>query len=755
MRRAAESRRSPAASITTFWALLTIASALPGAGTREATAQVRGPEIGSVRFEGNETFPSDSLARAIATQGTECRSFVLKPLCGLGMEFSLRRAHLRQRELPRDQARLTLWYRARGFREVQVDTPTVVVTFSKADVTFRISEGRPVIADRISFVGGEELYDDDLLEDLPLQPHDRLSALALGATSDTITRRLNNRGYAYAEVLQNALRPDGDPYNAQVTFEIVPGPLSAYGAISVTGLDNLSVGTVRRTMRLTSGDTYSRDQIDEATARLYGLEIVRSAAVIPRLADDQNPIVDIDVVVQEGDAYRVRLGSGWTTAECLNVESRWTSRNFLGGGRRLQIRGRLGNLLAPQFRDVLCTQSGQDEFAELTWLAAVDVLQPWIFSTRNSLTASVFAERQSLPDIFIRRAVGFQFALARTIASRTVLTGFYRPELSELDADDVLFCTGFLVCTPDDIDALEGANWLSPIGFNLTHDKSDDLLNPRTGYRLFLDAEHAAGWTQSDFRYDRVVAEARWYVSLGGASVFATRLRGGWVGSGLFDELVGASSSVEIVHPQKRFFSGGANSVRGFAQSRLGPRVLFTTSPDPLLQPVATVGGGAGCTPEEVFALTCDATAIADMLNLQPTGGTRVFEANAEVRFSLGSRLEGVLFTDVGQAWSNLEGVRLRDLEFTPGAGVRFPSPVGPIRVDLAYSFRGSEELSVLAPQIRPFEPGRDDMDDQIFVSGSPIPWVRTSQLALLGPKVLFGAEESRFQLHISIGQAF
>ena len=134
------------------------------------------------------------------------------------------------------------------------------------------------------------------------------------------------------------------------------------------------------------------------------------------------------------------------------MEARWTARNFLGGGRLLQVRGRIGNLLATDFREVLCTQSGEGEFARLTGLASVDFLQPWIFSTKNALTASIYAERQALPDVFVRRAVGAQIGLSRTISRQTVLQGFYRPELSELsEADDVLFCTGFLVCDPEDI----------------------------------------------------------------------------------------------------------------------------------------------------------------------------------------------------------------------------------------------------------------------------------------------------------------
>src|SRR5690606_14044439 len=180
-----------------------------------------------------------------------------------------------------------------------------------------------------------------------------------------------------------------------------------------------------------------------AQGRLFGMQIVRSAQVLPNLDAGPDSIVPISVDVREGDAYRVRAGAGWTSAECLNVESTWTSRNFMGGARILRLRARASNLLTREFGDLLCNVPNRTgAYEDLTWVASADFAQPWIFSTRNSLGASVFAERQSVPDIFIRHAVGLELALTRTIGPGTPLTLSYRPERSRLDAAEVLFCTG-------------------------------------------------------------------------------------------------------------------------------------------------------------------------------------------------------------------------------------------------------------------------------------------------------------------------
>jgi outer membrane protein insertion porin family/translocation and assembly module TamA len=700
----------------------------------DAPAQLA-PEVRDLVFAGNDTFARDSLERAIRTTQTECRSWVFwfpLPACLFDAGFARRRAELNERELPRDVARLEIWYQRRGFREVQVEATTLEREDGGVEVRFAIEEGRPVLTDSLAFLGVDQVGVPGLLDGLPIRAGDRWSTLGLDATRDTLVRRLRNRGYPYADVLRQSMFPAGQPYQAHVTFEVAAGTRARYGDIQVLGNVGLSDSTILKTLPFRSGDPYRLDQLADGQARLFGLEMVTSASVAPDLGPQNDSIIPLLVRVQEGDPYRVRVGVGHSSAECLNAEARWTSRNFRGGGRVLQLRGRLSNVLTHQFRELLCWQGGEGAYADLTWVAAVDFSQPWIFSTRNSFNASLFAERQSVPGIFVRRAVGVQLAIVRAVGPRTPLTLSYRPELSSLSAAQTLLCTGLLVCRREDIDFLTSAQRLAPLGLNLTRDLSNSLLNPTSGYRLIVDLEHAAGWTWSEYRYDRAVLEGTWYSGLNATSVLATRIRGGWVGSTAGDE------ATDIVPPQKRFYAGGANSVRGFGQSRLGPRVLVV-GPSALV--ADTLEGGAGCTVAEVVDLSCDASGVGG-LDSRATGGTRVLEGNLELRFALARDFEAVTFADFGQVWGPDQTVDMTDLEFTPGIGFRYLSPVGPIRVDLGYSFRGSEPLPVLTERIQP--------------SGTaPVGFVGTGDLTVLDPRVDYSETESRFQLHISIGQAF
>jgi outer membrane protein insertion porin family/translocation and assembly module TamA len=276
-----------------------------------------------------------------------------------------------------------------------------------------------------------------------------------------------------------------------------------------------------------------------------------------------------------------------------------------------------------------------------------------------------------------------------------------------------------------------------------------------------MDLEHAADWTGSEYRYTRVLAEGAWYTQSDTRWVLATRLRGGWVLPGGFQGLTTGGSSDEIVHPDKRLYAGGSNSVRGFAQNRLGPQVLQVLDVGKL---TSTEGpdGGPLCAPESILDLSCDAGALPDDDFLpRPNGGTTMLEGSVEFRFPVaGAIWEGATFLDFGQVWTEDGGPDLGTVEFTPGLGIRYFSPIGPIRVDLAYRLGGEDWLQAVTSSVRPFDPNLDSEAARLLgPDGSPLPWVEAEELALLGPRIRWGDDAGwtfrRFQLHLSIGQAF
>jgi len=730
-----------------------------GAFAHPASAQTGPVEVTALSFSGNETFPGDSLANAIVNRRSECRSFFLAPFCLFRTGFARTERFLRERELSRDVARLRLYYYERGFREAAIDTAINRLTEGEVRIRFDVDEGRPVLISELTVTGTEGLEELELEDALPLQVGDRFSRILLDTARDTISTRLRNQGYPLADVFISSSILTGS-YAAGVTLDIDSGPYASFGPISISGNREVSDGVIRRMLTFNEGDEYSRDATLSGQRNLFNLEIIQSAQVVDTL--HAGNIVPVEVSVAEGSVHRVRAGLGWSTIDCLNTEGRWSSRNFFGGARRLQVRARLSNILAEEMQDSVCGEAGVGEFGDLNWLVSADFTQPWIFSSRYSLSAGLFFERQSLQPVFVREAVGVDMGLVRRLGRGTSVALSYRPQLSSLAAAEVFFCTSFLVCTPTDIDVLQSANWLAPVGVSLAQDRTNRILNPTRGYSAVLDVEMASGLTGSDFSYNRAFAQVAAYKESSHGQVLAARVRGGWVGAGTFGLLRGVG---DIVHPQKRFYGGGPNSVRGFGQNQLGPRVLTVVDVGRLLFPL-TAGGVAVCLPEEIVDLTCDASTLTDgqFDTPRPTGGRVILEGSAELRFPIETgTFEAAAFVDVGQVWSENEPIDLSDLQITPGIGLRYRSPVGPIRIDVGYRTRGGETLQVVTSQIRPFLLAEDDLEDRLerMVGDETLTldYVLDDDLAVLSPRVRFGESDafslSRLQLHFSIGQAF
>ncbi|MDT8368477.1 MAG: BamA/TamA family outer membrane protein [Longimicrobiales bacterium] len=728
-----------------------------------AHAQTDRPEVREIAFRGNRAFSDDALRAAIVNRRTECRFWFVQPFCWMGMGVMHARQYLAPRQLPLDVLRIERFYAERGYRDADADT-AIVQAGEKVEVIFTIEEGVPIVIDSLGFQGLESVPPArraSLVKDLPIRVGDPLDAIRIDEARQLILKRLREVGYAHADVLIDQFIPAGTR-RASLDFILDTGPEVRIGEIVVVGNQILDERSVRRMVPFDSGDLYNRRALEDGQRNLFGLDVVRLASVTEQGAIFDT-VMPIRIGVQEGTLHRVRTAVGWSTSDCVNAEASWASRNFFGGARRLQIRARVANILAQDFNDSACPQAGSGEFADLDGQVSVALIQPWIFSPRNSFSASAFLERESLPDVFIREALGFNVALSRALAPGVSATLSWEPQFARLEAAELFFCSSFRACTEDDISLFRSSNWLAPVRLTLAIDRANQLFNPTAGYQATFSVESASEITASDFKYRRAEASAAKYIEIDDGTVLALRASGGVVTAGEFFRLDDGENLQDIVHPEKRFFSGGASSVRGFAENRLGPRVLSVRA-ERLLEAPA-VGEPAACSPEEVFVASCDATGVRQSAFAQrPTGGTRSIGANLELRFPFDEgRFQFVPFVDAGQVWDRSDDGGFDSIEITPGVGFRYLSPVGPIRLDLGLRPNETDALRVISSGIRPFDPMQDALEDRIEVRGTdgtigPIDWVRTSDLLFMDPRVRFERSDgllNRVQLHISIGQAF
>jgi outer membrane protein assembly factor BamA len=371
--------------------------------------------------------------------------------------------------------------------------------------------------------------------------------------------------------------------------------------------------------------------------------------------------------------------------------------------------------------------------------------QPWLFDARNSLGVGVFAHRRSVPGIVIDRGVGANASVTRRVAERTPVSLTYRFEKTIVEAGEVYFCVNFGVCQPGTIGALQGSQRLSPLGLSAFADRTDDPLEPRSGFSARLDAEHASAATISDFRYNRISGEAARYMRVG-RGVLAARVRGGGVQAlASTAEAVGIpDSGGAILHPRKRFYSGGARSVRGYGENQLGPRILTISDTD--LRAAQLEAGAAPCSDADIVDGSCDPGSVpsTDFLP-RPLGGNTLVEASVEYRFPIWNQFVGAVFVDgarVGDSGLNVpQGARQA---ITPGFGIRYRSPIGPVRVDLGVRPKLTEDLPVVT-QVR------DENGELRLVQLRTLK--RYNPLEESGP--FWKQVLTRLQLHLAIGEAF
>ncbi len=692
-------------------------------------------ELVGLTFQGNEAFSDKELGAAIVNKATTCKTFLFKfplPLCPLtDWGIAHNRRYLSEKELPLDVLRLRVFYRQRGYRQVAVDT-VVDRSNGVVRVEFLIEENEPTRVASLRIEGLSGLPDSAALASrLSLKEGDPFDILALQRGTQGIENQLRNIGYVNAAVLDEYFIPEG-VREAQLAVTVVTGDRARIASVRIEGTENVEEALARQFLSFRTGEYYSEEKIRGSQLGLLDVAAFRFASIEAEVREDPDTLVDVTVRITEANLRAFRTGVGMSTTQCGVLEGNFAHRNLFGGGRLLTISGRLGNIGAQALDGSFpCGQVGDSEvFRQLTYRIQADFDQPYFISERNRLLGSIFFERESVPNIFVSTSLGAAIGITRRLNPRLTVTYSYRPQLTAFDPEstDIFFCASFGICDPTDISILTEPRWLSPIVFQWLYDRTDSRLNPTSGYRLSPQAEFAAAFTGSEYRYVRFALNAAAFQRLNPDWVFAFHLRGGFVepsGSITFGGEEVASD--EIVNPAKRFYGGGANSVRGFSQNLLGPTVLVmdsvTQCPDTPLQACA-------------FAL---ADTAANQFDERPQGGNALIEGSLELRYRISQRWGMVAFLDWGNVYSDLTTFDLPSA--TPGLGVRFSSPIGPIRLDLGYNTLGPRLRQVVAE----LEDGSLD-ELELPVVYDP---------AGFNDPSLFTEIFRRLRVHFAIGQAF
>jgi outer membrane protein assembly factor BamA len=673
-------------------------------------------------FRGNRAIDDYTLRLSIAT--SQSAYFQRNPL--LSWLTLGERRYLNEVEFRRDVLRIQALYRQSGFVDATVDT-IVRREGGDAHITFVVHEGIPVTVRAITVEGVEGLIDpDDLLRSFPLHAGDPFNRLLMQAAADSVRFRLANQGYPFSEVFRN-FDVDLESRSATIRFAVDPGPRARIGAVEIVGARRLDESVIRRAIPLEPGALFRQRDLYTSQLDLYRMEMFDYVQVeVPPDSTGAQPdsLVTVRIRLTEGPLRRLRVGLGYGTIDCFRTSAAWDLHNVFGGGRTLRLNARLAQFGAGQpvglgFENTLCPVLAAEDTSrlKLNYNVGVSLSEPYLFTRRASGAVTLFAERYTEYQAYLRDAVGGDLAVTYRLGPGFPVTFSYGLAYGSTRAEPATFCTFLDVCELADIEQFQRRVRRVVAGALIVRDRRNSVLDPTRGTRLSLEVRHASPAIGSDTlsHFTKGTMELSAHHPVGRRSVVSWRVRAGALGSGR----IGATGSeLRYVPTEERFYAGGASTVRGFGQNELGPLVRVL---DTVFVRQATVDGVA-------------VTRTDSVIRTSATGGDVVLLANVEFRFPLpgfSSRVAGAVYLDAGRLYDrSAEGFLPERIRVTPGFGFRYASPLGPVRLDIA---------------VNPYAP-----------QSSPLYVREGNQLVLADPAYVPAVDFlGRFRIHFSVGQPF
>ncbi len=607
------------------WAAALALGALLASGCMAARGTPDEPVVLSFHLEGVKAVDAEDLRLKLATQPS-------------GRYRWSQAWRLDPDALAVDKRRVEAYYRERGYYRAKVDSVDVVPAGEgRVRVAFRIVEGPPVKVARLVVTGLEDAPEARAKAGrLRLREGEVFTEAAYDATRAQLAMALSSTGYAIATVTQQA-RVLPDEGTAEVGYQVVPGPRFKFGRVFVAGTAAVPRGRIadQAALEIRQGDWYDEARLSRAQTRVFDLGVFAGVRVSRGNPDPETKTVPVVVSVREAAFKTVRVGPGlgfeMTRWEAQALAS-WTHRNFLGDLRKLQLDLKLGYAWIPNPFD-------RKREGPVVLLSS-EFTQPFALGRQVDASARIELER-SLEEAYGFYSERLKLGTPVRLASRWTFLPSYNLEVYQMT--DLVTSAGlppvqFQNC-PGDVCLL------SYLEQRVAWDGRDDPIMTRRGLYASLSLQEGFHLGGAGYSYFRFMPEGRAYVPLNQDTVVAARLR---LGALIPIAETGAAPL------QALFTSGGPLQMRGYATQRLSPMALQ----------------------DDLWVAT---------------GGNGVLDAGLELRTSYTGNLGGAFFLDAGNvsdASSNpaqyQQVLDLTKLQLAVGTGLRYLTPFGPLRVDVA-----------------------------------------------------------------------
>jgi outer membrane protein insertion porin family len=651
-------------------------------GVRVIFVVVERPLLREVTFEGNSELKTEELREKAAIR--------------VGVLYN-------PVEVQKAEEAIRQKYEDEGFFGVQITPRTERTPEGDLRVVFRIEEGPKLHIDRIVIEGNKALSAGQIKGAMETKerlywifPFSTVQRRVFDDDVDRILQLYADHGYIQARVESTEIVPDLARKKVTLRVRVVEGPQFTTGTITITGNELLSTEELRRLVKLQEGGVFSRGALRTSVRAIVDRysELGRARAEVdPKTVNDlANLKVDVTIpIVEGGPVYVERInitGNVKSSEKVLRRELRVAEGELFTFQKLVRSRQRLFNLgyfdevnattapgatpdkivvnidvkeratglfsigagyssLDNLFATIDITQRnlfgrGQEAFLRFrigskSRLGLVGFTEPYLFDIPLRAGFDIY-DREREYDDFTEERLGGDVRLSYPLTEFITLSGLYR--LEEVDITDIS------PTASEDLKQEEGKSLNSVIELTLARDTRDSIFEPTHGSRNSVDFAFAVG---GDTQFYKVVGESAWFVPL---PVFKLV----WAVRGLAGVVQGYGG--EEVPIFERFFLGGATTLRGQRTRSVAPKD----------DQGETIGG----TSELLF--------------------------NTELLIPIFPRFRLALFFDAGNAYGFGTDFDPTDLRLAAGVGVRFFSPLGPMRLDLGYNLDrqpGEKEFQV------------------------------------------------------------
>jgi outer membrane protein insertion porin family len=606
--------------------------------------------------------------------------------------FELRYGRFSEAFLRRDIQAIKDLYESNGFRDASVTSQLADDYRGKNGnlaVFLTITEGPQYFVSSLSLKGVEKMNMRAVEASLSSQTGQVFSEFNVATDRETILTRYGDNGFPNASFEWDS-KPGARPNTVDLEFTIDEGQQQFVRQVVTTGLETTKPSLVNKQIELNPGDPLSPPLMAETQRKLYDLGIFSQVNMAIQNPDGDEDRKYVVYDLEEARRYSVTTGFGLQFAR-IGGSNAVTDLSDPGGGPGVSPRVSVAlNRLNLFGRGQTATVQGV--LSTLQRRAVTNYFVPKIFNWQKfDATFSVLYDNTF--DVRTFQSKREEGAVKLTQHLSKPITIFYdftyrRVAVSNLKIDPLL------------LPQLAQSVRVGIAEINFIQDRRDDPLDPHKGIYNTVNMGLATKAFGSQTSFGRLLARNATYHRIGEKIVLARETQFGVQPAFSVPSTAQASDPIPLA---ERFFGGGGNTQRGFPENQAGPR---------------------------------------DLLTGFPLGGSALLFNNTELRFPLyGANINGVLFEDAGNIYSSLGAISFRteqhgvqDFNYmvhAAGFGIRYRTPIGPLRFDLSYSIN--------PPKYNGF-PGNYSQLVQCSAAG-------TCQASL--------QQISHFQFFFSIGQAF